>query len=171
LTPEQEIKHLDSGATLGENPSKLGTVRLEVDCHGNAELILQRSKEVLRTVIERAKDRWPSNEEWCSILPEWFVVTCSKELPKDEADKWLAWWRKLNPEQKAAAEAAKKWSLPAWIYWLHPDQRLWFWWDAEILTPDHIRVAVEVSHWPFPWGALRWLFIAAGASDVRAEEE
>jgi len=167
----EEIRHLEEGAIPSERPTKMGTVRFEVDCPGNADLILRRCKEVLQVVIAQSKDQWPSNEQWSLILPEWFIVSCGKELSKEEADQWLNWWRKLKPNEQAQAEAKKKWSLSSWIYWFQPEQRLWFWWDAEIVDPCKIRVAVEVSSWPFPWGALRWLFMAAGASDVRAEDK
>ena len=53
---------------------------------------------------------------------------------------------------------------------MKPENRQWFWWDAKVLEQyDHIALAIEVEAWPFPWGALRWLFRAAGASAVEAE--
>jgi hypothetical protein len=52
---------------------------------------------------------------------------------------------------------------------LHPNQRLWFWWDAAVLTEHDFVVAVETHEWPFPSGALKWLLRASGADTVEAE--
>ena len=51
------------------------------------------------------------------------------------------------------------------------ENRQWYWWDAKLANDGaHIFLAVQVECWPFPWGSLRWLFKAAGASNVIAEE-
>jgi len=92
-------------------------------------------------------------------------------MSPEQANKWLSWWRSLPPEEQRKAEIEKDWSLENWLYWMQPSNRQWFWWDAKVLEDyDHIALAIEVEAWPFPWGALRWLFRAAGASAVEAEE-
>ncbi|MBI2685208.1 MAG: hypothetical protein HYX27_02755 [Acidobacteria bacterium] len=81
-------------------------------------------------------------------------------------------WRQMSPEEQAKTEEERSWPLADWLYWMDPSRRRWWWWDAQELPDlDHIVLAVEVNDWPFPWGALRWLFRAAGASSVVAEEE
>lgn len=89
-----------------------------------------------------------------------------------EAGRAAATWEKGLPlDEQARSNRAAEWSLEAWLYWLEQTRREWFWWDAKALDDiDHIMVAVEVDGWPFPWNAVRWLFKAAGASDLKAEE-
>jgi hypothetical protein len=92
-------------------------------------------------------------------------------MSPEKAKQWLTWWRSLPPAEQAKAEIEKDWSLENWLYWMEPSNRQWFWWDAKVLQEhDHIALAIQVEAWPFPWGALRWLFRAAGASAVEAEE-
>lgn len=92
-------------------------------------------------------------------------------MSPEQAKQWLAWWKGLPPTEQTRAEIEKDWSLDNWLYWMEPGNRQWFWWDAKMLEDyDHIALAIEVEAWPFPWGALRWLFRAAGASAVEAEE-
>jgi hypothetical protein len=50
-------------------------------------------------------------------------------------------------------------------------KRWWSWWDAVVIDKDHIRVAVQVSEWPFPWDMLRWLFRGSGAVDLEEEPD
>ena len=92
-------------------------------------------------------------------------------MSSEQAKLWLVWWKSLPLEEQIRVEIEKDWSLDNWLYWMEPNKRQWFWWDAKVLEEyDHIALAVEVRDWPFPWGALRWLFRAAGASAVEAEE-
>jgi hypothetical protein len=91
-------------------------------------------------------------------------------MTKEESERWLARWRKLAPIQQAKEEAEKRWTLVDWLYWFDDQNRQWTWWDAVVEGSDTIQVAAEVKCWPFPWGALRWLFKASGATKVEAEE-
>ncbi len=63
----------------------------------------------------------------------------------------------------------KEWSLEDWLYWMEPDNRTWTWWDGCEKDSDRLAVALEVSEWPFPWGAFSWLLVATGAKTVDAE--
>jgi len=170
MTQENELRHLVHGAYEAELPGGIGTVRFDVVCPANAELVLDRVKTVLKSVIMPLTGEWPSFDDWRQMLPEWFIVSCAPEVSQIEAQERIARWQKLSWEDKAKIDREKKWSLSNWLSWMVPDQRPWFWWDEEINDPGRIRLAIEVPDWPFPWRALRWLFIAAGATDVKAEE-
>jgi hypothetical protein len=78
----------------------------------------------------------------------------------------MSWWRGLSPEEQARVTRAERWSLANWLFWLEPEERQWFWWDAVTENPDTLRVIVEVPGWPAPFGALAWLLRAAGAVEV-----
>lgn len=166
---KEELQRLNASPSDGDPISGLGTVRFLVHCNGNAGEVLRRAKEVLNTVLIHSGDRWPSDEEWRGLLPAWFVARCAREKSPEEAEQWLEWWRGLNPEQQAEASRAN-WTLSNWLSWFEPDERSWRWWDARVETPQRILLAVAVDGWPFPWGALEWLFLASGTQRVEAEE-
>jgi len=128
------------------------------------ELLLQRCREVLGVVIDHQAGDWPDVSRWRELLPSWFVEDCVDESP-EETDRWLEWWRSLPREQQVEAEQARAWSLEGWLYWLEPSERQWFWWDARV-GDGVLRVAVELSGWPAPLGALEWLLRSAGATTV-----
>jgi len=165
-----ELRRLDNGPTIGERPRGLGTVRFLVRCPIGTNEPLRKVKEVLRIVDVATLSGWPTRVDLAPCLPEWFTSTCIAETTPEEANRWLAWWKNLPPDEQTRAEIEKDWSLNNWLYWMKPENRQWFWWDAKVLEQyDHIALAIEVEAWPFPWGALRWLFRAAGASAVEAE--
>lgn len=165
-----ELRHLFTEPDLDEQPKGLGIVRFDIWCQGNSEIILQRSKEVLEVILRSSTQRWLSNSEWQAILPGWFVAGCAPEKTNEEVEQWLKWWRSLSPQEKNRADEEQRWSLEDWLYWLHPDQRQWFWWDAICVDTDLLRVAVEVAEYPFSWQALAWLFKVAGAIRVQPED-
>jgi hypothetical protein len=165
----REAERLKFSPLEGKAPGGVGTVQFTANCDGNAAVVIQRVKEVLATTSQYALSDWPSEEQWKSLLPDWFLSACAPLETKDEADKFMTWWRSLPPEQQAQAEREKDWSLGAWLYWMDPENRVWTWWDARVMDADRVMVAVEIVDWPFPWGALRWLFRAAGAQQLETE--
>jgi hypothetical protein len=166
-----ELQRLKNGPALGEKPEGVGTVRFLLRCPLGTSDVLAKAKEILKIVDEATLAGWPAKGNLGPRLPEWFTSACVKEMSPDQAKRWLAWWKSLPPEEQSKTEIEKDWSLDNWLYWMEPSNRQWFWWDAKVLEDyDHIALAIEVEAWPFPWGALRWLFRAAGASAVEAEE-
>jgi hypothetical protein len=165
----QEAQRLRLSSMSGTTPGGLGTVQFTADCPGDATEVIQRAKEVMLIVSERTISGWPSNDEWKRTLPSWFLAECAPLKTREESDRFMEWWRGLSPEEQARAEREEAWSLDAWLHWMSPDNRCWTWWDARTNTMDTAIVAVEVKDWPFPWGALRWLFRAAGARSLDAE--
>lgn len=168
---EAELQRLQNGPRPGEKPSGVGTVRFVARCPLGATDVLAKVKSVLKTIDEVALTGWLTEEQWPSNLPEWFTSACASPMSQEQAERWLAWWKALPSDEQARAEIEKDWSLDSWLYWMELSNRQWFWWDAKALDDcDHVLVAVEVDAWPFPWGSLRWLFKAAGASALEAEE-
>lgn len=166
-----ELRRLNNGPEPGEIPGGVGTFRFMVRFpHGTGDVI-SKAKGVLRILDEATLAGWPTQEGLTPCLPEWFASACVPETSPDEAKRWLAWWRRLPPDEQTKAEAEKGWSLDNWLYWMEPSNRQWFWWDARVLEgSESAFVAVQVEAWPFPWGWLRWLFRAAGASTVETAE-
>ncbi len=168
MIPPEEARHLRAGPRPGESAAGVGTVAVVALCP-DPQLVLGRCREVLAVVIDHQGGDWPDIAVWHDQLPEWFVAACPEESP-EEADRWLEWWRSLPPEEQVEAERTRAWSLADWLYWLEPDERQWFWWNAAVEGGGTLRVAVEVPGWPAPLGALEWLLRAAGATTVTVEE-
>ncbi|MBI1927841.1 hypothetical protein HYR99_26830 [Candidatus Poribacteria bacterium] len=156
-----------------DKPQGMGIVRLKVICRGDSEIVLKKAKEVLISLVKNAISvwPWPDENQWVKFLPQWFVSRCAEELTAEEAEKWLKWWSVLSWEEQQRVEKEKAWSLSDFLYWFHPEQRTWHWWDAHCPDRDSCWVEIEVDDWPFPWGAFDWLFRASGAISVECEEE
>ncbi|WP_406642528.1 hypothetical protein [Amycolatopsis sp. WGS_07] len=165
----EERRHLMSGPRSGQVAGGVGTVDV-LACEGNGTEILSRAQAVLLTILEYSEAEWPAVEEWRALLPSWFVAACGEEMRREDAERWLTWWRTLGPADKVRAESERRWTLADWLYWLNPLERQWFWWDAKAEQDGTLRVTVEVSGWPTALGALDWLLRAAGAVEIVHEE-
>jgi hypothetical protein len=131
------------------NPNGI-IVNFAVHCPQNAIQVLERSKEVLEAVITNTSNPFPSDTEWGSILPNWFVEECNNEVKQ-----------KHNVEQIRQSDI---WTVSNWIYWFRSENRYWFWWDAVIISDKLIELDLDAKELVFPWAALEWLFLASGAS-------
>jgi len=168
---ESELRRVAKGPSANEKPGGIGTVRFTVRCPIGTADVLAKAKSVLEAVDNATLAGWPSNEKAAPQLPQWFIDRCAPPITQEEAERQLAWRKSLPLEEQNRLRNETDWSLDNWLYWMEPSNRQWFWWDAKVLEDyDHIALAIEVEAWPFPWGALRWLFRAAGASAVEAEE-
>lgn len=168
---ELELKRIIKGVVPNDKLSSMGLVRFTVRCNGNGNQVLRNVKEVLSIVVKQSLSisEWPSDDEWAGYLPGWFTNRFAEPLTQEAAEKWLKWWKSLSQEEQARVEKESQWSLPNWIYWFQPDNRTWHWWDGACFDDYSCSVEIEVAEWPFPWGALRWLFRAAGAEEIESE--
>jgi hypothetical protein len=161
---------LYEGPREGEKAGGVGLVEAVVSTAGDAQDLLGRCREVLRTVLDAAREEWPSDEAWSEVLPSWFVQGCAAEASEEEAAAWLAWWRGLDGEARARATKEAPWTLAQWIHWLHPDERQWYWWNGVVYGRHEVRILIEVPGWPGPLGAFEWLLRVAGADSVEVME-
>jgi hypothetical protein len=164
MDAELERRHIATGPEPGERPTGLILMTVTAVSDGRAQDVLVRAKEVLSAVL--ANRDTSDLDEWRRLLPPWFVDRCAPERTREEAERWLAWWRKLPPAEQGPAEDAKGWSLADWLYWFEPEQRFWFWWDARVLDPSRVQVVIDSYEAPPPVDALRWLLQASGADQV-----
>lgn len=128
--------------------------------------VLDRVRQVLRVVNEASRGEWPTAERWKQILPEWFVRACSVEPTEEEEDEWLKHWGGLPERERQKALESRTWSLASWLYWMHPDERAWYWTRAEVESDKAAVIDLEVDALPFPWGAFAWVVKVAGATRV-----
>jgi hypothetical protein len=145
MTPDEELDRLRQVGVAGQLPGSTGLLRYVVEAPDPAAVI-GRATDVLRVVLERSDGTWPSLDAWRRALPAWFVAGFTAEPTGQEQDAW---------------------TLEAWLSWLEPDERSWFWWGAEH-RGDRVEVLVDVDSWPYPDGALRCLLRLAGASAVES---
>jgi hypothetical protein len=169
MNRNDELRHLQAGAEVNEQPSGLGTVCFKVLCANNSTDVLQKAKSVLQAVVQMDCDDWDSIDAWRTLLPRWFIDCCAPTMTKEQTEQWLEQWRRLSPEEQRQAESEQCWALEDWLYWLQPAQRTWFWWGALIDDSDTLHVVVEVEDWPFAWDSLSWLLRASGALNVESE--
>ena len=167
---EDEFRRLNGGVQSDEMPEGLGTVRFVVECPGNAAEVADHAKQVLLVVNQNSRSAWPTESEWFNLLPDWFVAACAPEMTQGEAEDYLTWWKSLPDDEQVRVKKEQRWSVQDWLYWLHPDERAWYWWDALDVDANALIVAVVIYDWPFPWDALEWLLRSAGATRVDSEE-
>jgi len=169
-----EIRRIRSGLRPGEKPFGFGTVNLVGRCDGNAEDVVARCKDILRLVIPVDEKEWHSVDEWRKILPVWFVRSFAperKEKPRAALD-YEAWLKLSDDAKKGRARKTEKynreaeWSLEAWLFWLHPSERPWRYWDCSAANPDEVNWFVEVDGWPNALGAPMQLLKVCGADEV-----
>jgi hypothetical protein len=159
-----ELERIQWGPEPGQALGGLGSVRIVTHCQAGAENVLNRAKRVLEIMCAGAPVSSASPEQWSRRLPEWFV----KQLAPEPSDAEVAKYLSLPYEERMKAKD-DPWTLSAWLYWFQPENRYWFWWDGVAADEKTLIVAIEVTEWPFPWGALKWLLKAAGAISVEAE--
>lgn len=163
MIPPEELRHLADGPRGDERPGGAGLVSVAVFAPGRSAVVLARARRVLAAVVEVGGDQRPDDPRWATLLPPGFVAEFAAQESEQERERWLSWWRGLGPTERAQASRDRRWTLPDWLFWLQPDERTWYWWDATAADEDRAEVRVEVSGWPAPLGALEWMLRAAGA--------
>jgi hypothetical protein len=166
VIPAEEERHLVSGPRPGENPGGARLVSVAASCHGDADQVLSRCREVMLSMLADAGPPWPSTTKWLESLPPWFVARCAPQRTRQEAQQWLDRWRTLPAEERSSVADEVNWSVSDWLFWLEPSERQWYWWDAVVQNSDRLWLVVEIEGWPVALGALRWLLRASGAVAV-----
>ena len=155
----------DEVRRLGQSPQEAipkGTIamRFTAHCERDASGVLIRCKEVLNIVFQQNSESWPSIDTWRSLLPEWFILRSSEEIPQKEAE------RRLRLPLEERIKLSQRWSVSAFVHWFQPGERYWYWWGAEIKDTNTIIITVIATDDPFPWGSLDWLLRASGAISI-----
>lgn len=170
MTFEEELRHLAYGASDKDTPEGVGLLVIEAACPAGADQVLGRCRAALSATLRGMHQGVSDPSAWRRLLPRWFVDACV-EQSTEQVEQWLAWWSTLPDDAKASAAEDRAWSLDGWLHWLTPQERQWWWWDAECVLPTQLQVRVQIDGWPAPTGALRWLLRTAGASVVTVHED
>lgn len=166
-----ELRRLEDAPCEGERPDGAGIVSFLADCPEGAARVKARAMDVIRVVDEAALCRRSNREDYVARLPRWFTAVTGAAMTPAEENRWLARRRRLPPAERLLADENRAWSLDAWLFWMEPSGRQWFWWRADQGDNNSMLVVtVTVEAWPCPWGALRWLIRAAGGVDLRLQD-
>lgn len=163
-----ELDRLLFGPEPGQKPGGLGTVWFVARCPGNSDVVLKRCKRVLGAALRLSSEGEFREEVWASAMPSWFVNQCPAKPSQQELEALL----RLPLEERIRLERETRWPLIAFVNTFAEVaiERYWFWWDAAVVDPNTVYVAVEVTELPFPWESLRQLLLACGATSVEEEE-
>ena len=165
MTPNEEREHLLHGVRANQSPGGVGLIEL-IAATTDTSALLARARAVLTVVLDSDRSDWLDDAHWQRMLPAWFKTACAPDLSEKQATEELARWRALPAEDRQSWQQDKQWSTTNWLYWMHPDNRTWFWWDARAENDRVVRLQVQIDGWPTPTGSLRWLLRAAGATNV-----
>jgi hypothetical protein len=130
-----------------------------------------KAREVMTAALQRQGSTMPFAEMVRQKLPSWFITSFAPPRTAEENREYVERWRTLTPEEQDQVEREQRWSAEEWFDWMQPAQRSWSWWDMESRGDGQLLLAVTSPEWPFAWGALRWLFVAAGATGMTPEWE
>jgi hypothetical protein len=147
-------------------PTDLAPMTLSVRCRGDADVVLHRIREVLRSVVSQDPAAWPSAEAWHNLLPAWFVAASARERTPEEAERDLALWRAREAAGLPEEEEDPPWSVQEFVYWFTPQMRNWWWWDAEVTATDGFTITLATDEVHPPHDALLWLLRAAGVQQI-----
>lgn len=104
----------------------------------------------MRVVASHAPANWPTDADWETLLPEWFVSSTKQHTNEAIlADHRLCHWE-------------------AWLDALK--ERDWEWWSCELL-PNGFRIHLTTASWPNQVGPLVYLTYTVGASDVDVSDD
>jgi len=165
---QDELERLQALATTSHAEDRWCNTAYTVRGPEPAAEVLRRAKGVLVVVDQTAcSGAWPALEVWLQLLPEWFGSAFLPERTPEEDAAYLQWWDGLDYAQKQQAHAKPtQWRLSNWLYWLHPDRRMWYWWDDQVLDESTCSVTLLVADLPFPEETFKWLLHAAGATSI-----
>lgn len=168
-----ELSYLQ-GEVLKEGlPAASGAISVlecAIECDLPAQDVLYQARQLMCLISESGRVSWPSNDDWLTVLPPWFLKSCRSEMTAAEADKELSKWRRLRFDQKAIYDRTVRWTAKSWLYSMRPGDRHWYWLGTRIINEHAMVALIAVEEWPFAWGTLSWLFRSAGAKTVELDD-
>ena len=128
--------------------------------------VIEKLKELLRVVDNIEYRSWSNLDALVILLPDWFLLACSKPFSNDEMVAWLDKWRALSGDAQKLLEEERGWSAIDWLHWLHPQQRGWFVVLSEFRIGGSNQLTLATCEWLIPLGSLTWALRCAGATRV-----
>ena len=136
----EEIKRINN-YNNGEYPSGSKIIILANQV-ANPQEVLTKTKEVMLAVSQFAfTDKWPTDEEWKKILPQWFVDSMTSKTSKDRDED-------LN-----------QWHYESWVF--NIKQRSWIWWSSEIGN-NYVKIYLEALDIPYLHDSFKYILYSQG---------
>lgn len=170
---KEELRRIDQGPFDGEKPFGY-PIKFAGRCSTpSASVVLERARTVMRLLDQATLNGWPENEtiNIFDELPSYFTSACAPERTQEEIEEDSRIYKLMSNEEKIKDSRTEIWTLNAWLFWLRPEDRPWYWWDSKIDEEQNIVIiSVVVDGWPYASGALRWLLRGCGADSVDDDE-
>ncbi|OPC08672.1 hypothetical protein BAY01_14705 [Elizabethkingia miricola] len=108
----------------------------------NVEEVLNNAKQIMLCISKYAyRNDWPSDEEWKSILPKWFVESMTLKSEKDRD----------NDENL--------WHYESWIESMY--HRAWEWYSSKI-EGNTITIVLKMLNLPYIFEQFLYIFYSQG---------
>ena len=161
----EELCRLNQNKT-GEQPADLSTTLL-VDLGDQSEQTYDRIIQIVGLLAKygtywgsRSQLSWPSDQEWLSLLPQWFLASF-KNHSKEQYKKMMADMPK------------ERWGELPWLFgsWTASmKERVWEWWSCK-RHDRMLEIHLLLEGWPCSIGALEYLVKVAGACSIELIED
>jgi hypothetical protein len=108
----------------------------------NAKEVLDKTKEIMKIISQFAyTDKWPTDEEWKTLLPKWFVESMTLKTSKDRD----------NDENL--------WHFESWLS--NTKSRFWIWHSSKT-EKDAIKIVLEAISVPYLHDTLLYVLYSQG---------
>ncbi len=135
-----ELKRINTNND-GELP-ELTKIIISVNSVKNAREVLDNTKEIMKTVSQYAYAKeWPSDDEWKSILPIWFVESMTL--------------KSLDEIMKTRGQ----WHFESWI--ANVKDRAWLWYSSK-LEKDSLQFVLETLSIPYLFETFVYILYSQG---------
>ena len=158
VSKTEELSRLGNDNAPEPVPKGYLTSEILAHCPENAPVVLDRVKELLRTILNSELSFDDKVEDWKALLPEWFLQSCREELPDETVAAMLR-------TEAGRRELSQHWTVDGFLYWFSTENRYWWWWNGGFWDVSHLIIQVLVEGFPFPSDALAFLVQAAGATN------
>lgn len=136
----EELNRIEKNNS-GENP-KTTKIIIRAKNVKNSDAVLANTKEIMKCISKYAyTSSWPSDQEWKSILPKWFIESMtSKTL--DEI---------INTNGQ--------WHYESWID--NIKMRAWVWWSSK-KEKDNLEFVLETLSFPYLFESFIYILYSQG---------
>jgi len=135
-----ELKRIEEN-NRGEFP-EFTKIIISIKNVKNSEEVLKKTKEIMKIVSQYAYTKdWPSDEEWKTILPKWFVESMTL--------KSLEEIMKINGQ----------WHFESWI--ANIKDRAWLWYSSKVDKDDLVFV-LETLSIPYLFSTFIYILYSQG---------
>ncbi|OPC01935.1 hypothetical protein BAS10_18500 [Elizabethkingia meningoseptica] len=136
----KEIERIETNVK-GEVPDTTKMV-ITIKNVTNPQRVLDNTKEIMKAVSQYAyTNNWPSDEEWKSILPKWFVESMTE--------------KSIEKIMKTKGQ----WHYESWIESMY--HRAWEWYSSKV-EGNTITIVLKMLNLPYIFEQFLYIFYSQG---------